>query len=143
MRIARRLLPVLLSCVLALAPAARAGTAGTGVVERSVTDLSAALRAGTTTSEEITRAYLARIAAIDVRGPALHSVIALAPHALDDARASDRARGAHGARGPLDGIPVLIKDNVESADGTATTAGSDALAGERETRRRAAREALA
>jgi amidase len=129
MRIARLLLPVPLSCVLALAPAARAEPPGTDVVERSVADLGDALRAGTTTSEEMTRAYLARIAAIDVRGPALHSVIALAPHALDDARASDRARAARGARGPLDGIPVLIKDNVESGDGTATTAGSDALAG--------------
>ncbi|MBD5603526.1 MAG: amidase [Candidatus Eremiobacteraeota bacterium] len=129
MRIARLLLPVPLSCVLALAPAARAEAPGTGVVERAVADLGGALRAGTTTSVEITRAYLARIAAIDVRGPALHSVISLAPHALDDALASDRARAARGARGPLDGIPVLIKDNVESGDGTATTAGSDALAG--------------
>jgi amidase len=114
-------------------PIARADTIasppGTYVVaEKSIARLDADLASGAVTSEEITSAYLARIAAIDAHGPALQSVIALDPHALDDARRSDRARAAGKSRGPLEGIPVLIKDNIESADGTATTAGSRALA---------------
>jgi amidase len=98
------------------------------VAEKSVARLDADLASGTVTSEQITSAYLDRIDALDVRGPMLQSVIALNPHALDDARRSDLARAAGKSRGPLEGIPVLIKDNIESADGTATTAGSRALA---------------
>jgi amidase len=114
-------------------PVARADTMASpvpayGVSEKSVAQLEADLASGAATSEQITRAYLARIAAIDARGPALQSIIALNPHALEDARNSDRARASGKSRGPLEGIPVLIKDNIESADGTATTAGSRALA---------------
>jgi amidase len=98
------------------------------VEEKSVAQLQADLSAGKVTSEELVRAYLARIEAIDQGGPRLFSVIALNPHALADARASDAQRQAGHARGPLHGIPVLVKDNIESADGTATTAGSEALA---------------
>jgi hypothetical protein len=54
----------------------------------------------------------------------LHAVIALNPHALADARALDAERKAGKVRGPLHGVPILLKDNIESADGTATTAGS-------------------
>jgi len=99
------------------------------VAEKSVRELEADLAHGKVTAEELTQAYLARIDALDVRGPRLRSVIAINPHALDDARRSDRFRGEGRVRGPLEGIPVLIKDNIESADGTATTAGSKALAG--------------
>jgi amidase len=114
-------------------PVARADTIASpvpayAVSEKSVARLEADLASGAATSEQITRAYLARIAAIDARGPALQSIIALNPHALEDARNSDRARASGKSRGPLEGIPVLIKDNIESADGTATTAGSRALA---------------
>jgi len=98
------------------------------VAEKTVVALGADLASGTVTSEQLTGAYLARIDALDVRGPALRSVIAINPHALDDARRSDRMRAAGKSRGPFEGIPVLIKDNIESADGTATTAGSRALA---------------
>jgi amidase len=98
------------------------------VAEKSVAQLEADLASGNVTSEQLTSAYLARIDALDVRGPMLQSVIALDPHALDDARRSDRMRAAGKSRGPFEGIPVLIKDNIESADGTATTAGSRALA---------------
>jgi amidase len=98
------------------------------VEEKSVAQLQADLSAGKVTSEELVRAYLARIEAIDQSGPRLFSVIALNPHALADARASDAQRQAGQVRGPLQGIPVLVKDNIESADGTATTAGSEALA---------------
>ena len=99
------------------------------VAEKSVGELEADLANGKVTAEELTRAYLARIDALDVRGPQLRSIIAINPQALYDARRSDRYRGEGRASGPLEGIPVLIKDNIESADGTATTAGSEALVG--------------
>ncbi len=85
------------------------------------------MAAGTLTSEALVRAYLARIEAIDRAGPKLNSVLALNPHALADARKLDAERKAGKLRGPLHGIPVLLKDNIESADDTATTAGSLAL----------------
>jgi amidase len=99
------------------------------VAEKSVGELEADLAHRNVTAEALTQAYLARIDALDVHGPRLRSVIAINPHALDDARRSDQLRGEGRTRGPLEGIPVLIKDNIESADGTATTAGSEALAG--------------
>jgi amidase len=87
----------------------------------------AAMKAGTLTSEQLVKDELARIAAMDRTGPRLNAVIALNPHALADARKSDAERKAGKVRGPLHGIPVLLKDNIESDDGTATTAGSLAL----------------
>ena len=98
------------------------------VVEKSIPQLEADLAAGRVTSEALVRAYQARIAAVDRAGPRLNSVITLNPHALADARQSDAERRAGRLRGPLHGVPVLIKDNIESADDTATTAGSLALA---------------
>jgi amidase len=97
------------------------------VEEKSITELKADLAAGRTTSVALVQAYLARIAAIDAAGPSLHAIIALNPHVLADARAADAARKAHRKLGPLAGVPILIKDNIESADDTATTAGSLAL----------------
>jgi amidase len=91
-------------------------------------DQAAAMRAGRVTSEQLVQGYLARIAAMDAKGPKLNSIIALNPHALADARKLDAERRAGHVRGPLHGIPVLLKDNIESDDGTATTAGSLALA---------------
>jgi amidase len=88
---------------------------------------AAAMRAGTLTSEALVQAYLARIAAMDAKGPKLNAVIAVNPHALADARKLDAERKAGRVRGPLHGVPILLKDNIESADGTATTAGSLAL----------------
>jgi amidase len=93
----------------------------------SARDQQAAMAAGTLTSEALVKAYLARIDAIDRAGPKLNSVLALNPHALADARKLDAERKAGKLRGPLHGIPVLLKDNIESADDTATTAGSLAL----------------
>jgi len=98
------------------------------VTEKSVAELRADLAQRKVTAEDLTRLYLARIQELDLQGPALRSIIALNPYALDEARRSDRERAQGKTRGPLDGIPVLIKDNIESADGTATTAGSEALA---------------
>ncbi|CAN5863615.1 hypothetical protein BH11PSE1_BH11PSE1_24680 [soil metagenome] len=92
-----------------------------------VQDLGQAMTAGSATSESLTKAYLARIAALDRKGPKLNSIIVLNPHALADARALDAERKAGKLRGPLHGLPILLKDNIESADDTATTAGSLAL----------------
>jgi amidase len=96
------------------------------ILGRSLAELSGDLAAGRVTSEQLVTAYEARIAAIDSAGPTLQSVIALNPNALEDARALDKARSA-AARGPLYGIPLLIKDNIETADPIPTTAGSLAL----------------
>ncbi len=94
----------------------------------TLADLQSDLASGRVTSEQLVAAYEARIAQIDASGPALQSVIALNPHAMAQARALDAERRAKGARGPLHGIPILIKDNIETADPVPTTAGSLALA---------------
>jgi amidase len=112
----------------ALVAAADANAAPYDVTEKSILTLERDLSAGRVTSEGLVRAYLARIKAIDRAGPTLHSVIAINPQALDQARVSDVERGLGKARGPLQGIPVLIKDNIETADPMPTTAGSLALA---------------
>jgi amidase len=93
----------------------------------SAADQQAAMRAGAATSESLVRAALDRIARIDRAGPKLNSVLALNPHALADARNTDRERRSGRVRGPLHGVPILLKDNIESDDDTATTAGSLAL----------------
>jgi amidase len=84
---------------------------------------------GAFNSEAITAAYLARIAAIDDSGPMLNAVLATFPDALDQARAMDAELRAGTYRGPMHGIPILVKDNVEVAGPLPTTAGSLALAG--------------
>jgi amidase len=81
------------------------------------------------TSQSLVEKYLARIQAVDRAGPTLHAVIETNPEALAIAEALDRERKAKGPRGPLHGIPVLIKDNIETADRMMTTAGSLALEG--------------
>ncbi|MEG3087066.1 amidase [Sphingomonas sp. PB4P5] len=96
------------------------------VEERSITELQTAIGKGAS-SEAITTAYLARIAAMDRTGPTLRAVIAVNPDALAQARAADTRRKAGKSLGPLDGIPLLIKDNIETLDPIATTAGSLAL----------------
>jgi amidase len=87
------------------------------------------MTAGELTARGIAEKYLARIAAIDRRGPTLRSVIEVNPDALAIADALDRERKEKGPRGPLHGIPVLLKDNIDTADRMATTAGSLALEG--------------
>ena len=96
------------------------------VEEASITELRAMMSRGTS-SAAITRAYLARIAAMDRSGPTLRSVIAVNPDAIAQAQAADARRKAGAPLGPLDGIPILIKDNIETLDPVATTAGSLAL----------------
>jgi amidase len=96
--------------------------------ERSLGALQQSLLKGETSSEALTAAYLTRIARCDQHGPEYHSVLALNPAALDAARALDLERRAGKLRGPLHGLPILLKDNIETADPVATTAGSWALA---------------
>ena len=97
--------------------------------ELSVAELQSRMTKGTLTSRTLTAAYLSRIAAVDRSGPTLNSVIETNPDALAIAAERDVERRAGKVRGPLHGIPVLIKDNIDSADRMQTTAGSLALVG--------------
>jgi Asp-tRNA(Asn)/Glu-tRNA(Gln) amidotransferase A subunit family amidase len=112
----------------------RTGVSGAGrpvavdAVERSIEDLQQSMQAGTLTARDLAATHLARIAAYDKAGPALNALIALNPRAIDDAGALDQERRAGKVRGPLHGIPVVIKDNYETRD-MPTTGGSIALAG--------------
>jgi amidase len=100
------------------------------VVELSATEARDRMAAGQLTSEALTRAYLDRIAQVDDAGPTLDAVIELNPQAVSDAAALDAERKAGKTRGPMHGIPVLIKDNIDIA-GLVNSAGSLALADNR------------
>src|SRR6266853_384252 len=97
--------------------------------ELTIADLQAAIASGKFTCHSLTEKYRQRIEEIDRRGPAVNSVIELNPDALAIADRLDQERKAKGPRGPLHGIPVLIKDNIATADNMMTTAGSLALVG--------------
>jgi amidase len=97
--------------------------------EESITSLQEKISAGKYSSEQITKLYLDRIDAIDKKGPMLNAVIEINPDAMSIAKAMDDERKAGKTRGPLHGIPVLIKDNIDTADKMQTTAGSLALEG--------------
>ena len=99
--------------------------------EATITDLQDAMKSGKHTARSITEKYLARIEQIDKQGPAINSIIELNPDALAIADALDKERKDKGVRGPLHGIPMLIKDNLDTADKMMTTAGSLALLGSR------------
>jgi amidase len=99
------------------------------IVEADVTELQAQMTAGKLSAVALTEHYLERIKNIDKSGAKLNSVIELNPDALAIARALDQERKTKGTRGPLHGIPVLIKDNIATADQMQTTAGSLALVG--------------
>ncbi len=97
--------------------------------EATVAGLQAQMAAGRLTSEQLTRDYIRRIIALDQNGPGVNSVIALNPDALQLARQADELRRRGRVLGPLHGIPVLLKDNIDTGDRMQTTAGSFALAG--------------
>ena len=99
--------------------------------ETTVAQLQDAMRAGRLTARKITKAYLDRIAALDRRGPTLRAVLETNPDALAIADALDAERKAGKVRGPLHGVPVIVKDNIDTHDQMMTTAGSLALEGNR------------
>ncbi|MBI4476957.1 MAG: amidase, partial [Acidobacteria bacterium] len=97
------------------------------VMEQTIEELQAAVAAGRVTSRQLVDAYLARIDAYDRRGPELTAFISVNPRAAETAAALDKERASRGPRGPLHGIPIVLKDNFDTAD-MATTGGSIALA---------------
>jgi amidase len=97
--------------------------------ELSLAQIAAAFAEGRLTSQQLTSEYLARIERLDRRGPNLGAVIETNPRALDIAAGLDAERKSGASRGPLHGVPILIKDNVETSDHMMSTAGSLALQG--------------
>jgi amidase len=97
--------------------------------ETTITDLQDGMKSGKFTARSLVEKYSARIEEIDKHGPAINSVLELNPDAFSIADQLDQERKAKGPRGPLHGIPVLIKDNIDTADRMMTTAGSLALVG--------------
>ncbi len=99
--------------------------------EATLSDLAARMQRGETSAADLCRGYLARIEALDRHGPAIRAVIEVNPDALAIADGLDAERRAGHVRGPLHGVPVLVKDNLDTGDRMETTAGSLALAGTR------------
>ena len=97
--------------------------------EATIVELQRDMATGKRTARSITEQYLARIESLDRKGPTLRHVLETNPDALSIADALDRERKARGPRGPLHGIPILLKDNIDTADRMTTTAGSLALEG--------------
>jgi amidase len=97
--------------------------------EATIADLQQRMKSGQDTARSLVERYLARIEALDKRGPSLNQVLEINPDALEIADRLDAERKVKGGRGPLHGIPVLLKDNVGTADRMTTTAGSLALEG--------------
>jgi amidase len=122
----RLLLLPLVAFALALAP--KLPAAEVKIEDATIADLQVAFKKGTLTAEKLTELYLARIAAYDKQGPAINAVITLNPKALAEAKALDAERKAGKVRGPLHGIPIVLKDNYDTYD-LPTTAGSQLLAG--------------
>ncbi|MDQ6653519.1 MAG: amidase [Acidobacteriota bacterium] len=101
------------------------------VEELTISELQEGMKSGRFTSRSLVQKYIDRIDEIDKRGPTINSVIEINPDALSIAESLDRERKEKGVRGPLHGIPILIKDNIDTADRMMTTAGSLALIGSR------------
>src|SRR5262249_48517619 len=99
------------------------------IVEATIAQLQAAMTSGQLTAESLINRYLARIQELDEHGPKVNSILETNPDARSIARSLDAERRAQGPRGPLHGIPILLKDNIDTADGMQTAAGSLALVG--------------
>ena len=110
-------------------PLLRVGASSFALDEMRIEELRKGSESGKFTARKLAELYLARIKEIDRRGPRLNSVIELNPDLLAIADQLDAERHAKKVRGPLHGIPVLIKDNIATADKMQTTAGSLALVG--------------
>jgi len=113
-----------------ISPHAGAAEPSVDVYEASIAQLQQSLTTGRATSHQLVQAYLARINAYDQQGPALNSIVLTNPHALADADRLDAERRKKGPRGPLHGIPVVVKDNYDTAD-MPTSGGTLALANSR------------
>src|SRR5499433_134270 len=117
--------------LLAACASVRIPGAGINVEEMGVAELQAAMAAGRLDAVSLVQKYLSRIQSIDRTGPTLHSVQEINPDAIPIARALDEERKSGRVRGPLHGIPILLKDNIATADKMETTAGALALVGAR------------
>ena len=124
-------LPLVAGAAASAPPETQARLKAFDLDEITVAGLQQAMQSGRLTARSIAEKYLARIEAADKHGPGVNSVIETNPEALDIAEKLDRERKARGPRGPLHGIPVLIKDNIATRDRMMTTAGSLALVGAR------------
>jgi len=109
--------------------AAQAGAPPFELEEATIADLQAAMAAGQRTAVSLVESYLARIEAVDRRGPTLRSILEINPDAIAIATELDAERRERGPRGPLHGVPIVIKDNIATGDRMETTAGSLALLG--------------
>jgi len=105
------------------------GTPASSIEEATIADLQAAMAAGTLTALSLVRMYLARIRALDWNGPRLNSILEVNPDAEAIAMRLDEERRQGHVRGPLHGIPIVLKDNIDTADRMMTAAGSLALVG--------------
>lgn len=121
-------LSALAACTALLGQAAVAAEAPPSLAYASIAELQQRMDAGTLTSQALARQFIERIARIDRAGPSLHAVIEVNPEAASLAAALDAKRAGARSRGPLYGIPVLLKDNIDTGDRMLTTAGSLALA---------------
>src|SRR6266404_1708709 len=117
------------SAVNVSSPSASAPPLASELDELTIGDLQGGMASGKFTAHSLARKYLDRIVDVDKHGPAINAVIETNPDALAIATELDKERRAKGARGPLHGIPVLIKDNIDTHDRMTTTAGSLALGG--------------
>lgn len=113
----------------ASAPVAAMGTDAFDLEDTTIDALQEAMESGARTVRSITEAYLARIEQLNLDGPALRAVIETNPDVLVLAAELDRQRQATGPRGPLHGVPIILKDNIDTGDRMTTTAGSHALTG--------------
>ncbi len=99
--------------------------------EATIVELQAAMSSGQLTARQLVTMYIERIQSIDKQGPTIKAILEINPEVLEIAEALDQERHERGPRGPLHGIPLLLKDNIATADGMQTTAGSLALLGSR------------
>jgi len=112
-----RIKPLIASLALASAALLPIDAAAIDLRSATVQDINRAFEAGTLTSEELVQRYIARIEAYNEQGPALRAVISIAPNALERARELDEERRRSGPRSPLHGIPIIVKDTVDTVDG--------------------------
>src|SRR5262245_52816385 len=126
----RRKVIAVMCSVLIVTGFTHAQTRNFDLLTASVSDIQSAVASGALTYERLVQLYLNRVEAYDKKGPKLNAVLAINPRAIEIARALDQERKTKGLRSPLHGIPVAVKDNVDTVD-MPTTGGNLALAGTR------------